>query len=73
MINTVILIVILVICWILSCAYCYNAGARYQNMLQKQRVKSNNVIKTSDIEFEKNKKFMHELENLFSYDGTAQE
>lgn len=73
MLNTVILIVILIMCWMASCIYCFNMGVHTEKREQnKKNAKSKRaVISAGDAE--KTEKFMHELENLFSYDGTSQE
>lgn len=65
-------IAILMMIWIISCVFCYVIGGMimHKNYCGEKKQKRDNLKINDNKEQEK---FMKELENLFNYDGTAQE
>lgn len=71
MYYTAVLNLILIICWMASCIYCYNAGVKYKN--QREKAKRIKPKEQSEAQRKAQIKYLRELENLLTYDGSVQE
>ena len=73
MLISVILIVLLIMCWITSCVWCFGLGVRKEKKEQMQRNKKVKKKAANLYNEQIDREYMRQLENLFSYDGTVQE
>lgn len=73
MLISVILIVLLIMCWITSCVWCFGLGVRTEKKEQTQRNKKVKKKAANLYNEQIDREYMRQLENLFSYDGTVQE
>lgn len=78
MIITMLLTILVTIMWAACCAASFYAGTRFSHDKNEHKsLEKAKVRVSSEAENEKQDKlaeqFRHELENLFSYNGTVQE